>query len=88
MQDDTDADFFQIPRPRGIVRALLYLLHLRAERLKQQDRSDTITSVAAVLIGASRDGVVVSRQHHDEWSITLGPAVAASTVPALRSRIE
>lgn len=68
-----DTDFFRIPRPRGILRWLLYLLHLRAERMKARDRGDTMTSVALVLSESGRPGTVISRQRGDEWSVTLGP---------------
>jgi hypothetical protein len=52
---------------------VLSLLRLRTERMKEQDRGDTITSVAALLSDSGRDGTVISRQHDDEWSVTLGP---------------
>jgi hypothetical protein len=78
VQDDIDADFFHIPRPRGILRALLHLLRSRAERLRAQDRGDTITSVAAVLSDSGRGGIVTSRQLDDEWSVVLGPTAAAT----------
>ena len=71
MQPDTD--FFRIPRPRRILRWLLYLLHLRTERLKARDRGDTMASVAVVLSDSGRPGRVISRQRGDEWSVTLGP---------------
>jgi hypothetical protein len=73
VQDATDSDFFLIPRPRGILRWLLRLLSLRAERMRMRDRGDTITSIAVVLGDSGRAGTVISRQRDDEWSVTFGP---------------
>jgi hypothetical protein len=79
VQDDTDADFIRIPRPRSIVRWLLYLLHLRTQRVTARDRGYTITSVTALLSESGRVGTVDSRQRDDRWSVTLGPAAGGPT---------
>lgn len=79
MQGTTDSDFFRIPRPRGILRWLLGLLQLRSERMRERDRGDTIMSVATVLSHCGRDGTVISRQRHDEWSVTLGPIASSNS---------
>src|SRR2546428_10715831 len=81
VQDDTEADYIRIPRPRSILRWLLQLVSARMERLRARDRGDTITSVVAALSDSGRDGAVISRQAGDEWSVTLGPAIAVSPPP-------